>query len=125
MHPTEPMLAFNGDTAGREATYRYAVEIAHRGRRVSIMILPDDHDPASWLAERGDGGLAAWQSGRSTPSLVPTGSLVAEHLAQTKLAPSRRTDNVACPPLRVNRVTRYLASELSAAPVTADEGIPL
>ena len=36
------------------------------GHAVSVTILPSDHDPASWLAERGTNGLRAWVVGRSS-----------------------------------------------------------
>jgi DNA primase len=126
MHPADPILGFDGDAAGREATYRYAVEGAHRGRRVAVMILPDDHDPASWLAEHGDVGLEAWRSDGIAPSLVVGGSLLAAHLAQTQLAPMRRTNNITWPPLRAGRIGRCSASELpTEAAATADERMPL
>ena len=125
MHPAEPILGFDGDAAGREATHRYAVEVAHRGRLVAIMILPDNHDPASWLAEHGDVGLDASRSDESTPSLVVAGSLVAEHLMETTLSPRGRGDSVAWAPLRAGRVARCSASQLPAEAAATVGGIPL
>jgi len=60
MHPGAPVLGFDGDRAGQDAAYRYALGAARRGRAVTVTLLPDNHDPASWLAEHGDRGLAAW-----------------------------------------------------------------
>ena len=125
MHTAEPILGFDGDAAGREATHRYVVEVAHRGCRVAVTIPPDNHDPASWLAERGDAGLDAWRRDRSTPSLGGAGSLVAEQLPKTKPSSRRHTDRVAWPPLRAGRIARCSPSELPADANTPAEGIPL
>jgi len=62
MHAEGPILAFDGDAAGQEATRRYAVEVVRRGRRALATVLPDDHDPASWLSLRGDDGLGVWST---------------------------------------------------------------
>jgi DNA primase len=57
LHPNPPIIAFDGDSAGRESDLRVARAAAERGETVTFASLPDGHDPASWLAERGDDGL--------------------------------------------------------------------
>jgi DNA primase len=60
MHPGTPVLGFDGDSAGRDSAYRHSLAAALQGKAVAVTVLPGDHDPASWLAERGDEGLFAW-----------------------------------------------------------------
>jgi DNA primase len=58
-HPRAPVLAADGDTAGREANLNWARRMLVKGRETVITNLPDGNDPASWLAARGTAGLAA------------------------------------------------------------------
>jgi DNA primase len=60
LHAAPPVLAFDGDAAGQDSAYRHSLAAARQGRAVAVSVLPDDHDPASWLAEYGDEGLSAW-----------------------------------------------------------------
>ena len=60
MHPGIPVLGFDGDRAGQDSAYRHSLAALRQGRAVVVTVLPDDHDPASWLAEHGDEGLSAW-----------------------------------------------------------------
>jgi len=60
MHGGVPVLGFDGDSAGRDSAYRHSLAAALQGKAVAVTVLPGDHDPASWLAERGDEGLFAW-----------------------------------------------------------------
>jgi DNA primase len=60
LHPMPPVVAFDGDPPGRDSNVRVAIAAARKHREVVITTLPDGHDPASWLAENGDAGLAAW-----------------------------------------------------------------
>ncbi len=61
MHPAPPVLAFDGDLAGRDSAARYRQAFAAHGRPAIVTSLPAEHDPASWLATHGDAGLQAWQ----------------------------------------------------------------
>jgi DNA primase len=54
------VLGFDGDTAGMDSASRYAAEAERIGLPVHVTTLPGGHDPASWLAATGPGGLAAW-----------------------------------------------------------------
>lgn len=55
---TPPVIAFDGDTAGRDAAEHLARRVRDRGLTADVVDLPDGHDPASWLAEREGRGLA-------------------------------------------------------------------
>jgi len=81
LHGGAVVLGFDGDTAGRESAHRHAMRAIRLGHAVSITTLPGDHDPASWLAERGTNGLRAWVAGaalnRSRPSPVPARTYLA------------------------------------------------
>lgn len=59
LHPKAPVLAADGDQAGRDANLEWAVRIAHRHRESVVTTWPEGHDPASWLAGHQDDGLAA------------------------------------------------------------------
>jgi DNA primase len=78
LHVGPPVLAFDGDPAGWDSGQRYARAISRLGATAGIVGLPDSHDPASWLAENGPRGLAAFAaspiSSRSSWSL-PAASL--------------------------------------------------
>ncbi|MDA8398911.1 MAG: toprim domain-containing protein, partial [Actinomycetota bacterium] len=65
MHPGTPVLGFDGDSAGRDAAYRHSLASARKGRAVAVTVLPGEHDPASWLVQRGDEGLSAWALGEA------------------------------------------------------------
>jgi DNA primase len=59
LHPRAPVVALDGDQAGRDAAAQLAARFAMRGREAVIVSWSAGHDPASWLAERGPDGLAA------------------------------------------------------------------
>ncbi len=87
MHPGAPVLGFDGDRAGQDSAYRHALAAARQGRAVAVTVLPGDHDPASWLAQCGDHGLAAWSVGgalgpdRTGPKPLAGAAYVTSHLA--------------------------------------------
>jgi len=61
MTPTKPpVVAFDGDEAGRAANATVARRITERGRECVVTDLPGGADPAEYLAEHGSEGLAAW-----------------------------------------------------------------
>jgi DNA primase len=63
LHSSRPVLAFDGDDAGRDSAARYEQAFGAAGRPAIVSALPAAHDPASWLAANGDAGLEAWRSG--------------------------------------------------------------
>jgi DNA primase len=87
------VLGFDGDAAGRDSARRHAATATRLGHAVLVTTLPGDHDPASWLAERGASGLRAWvvtdalDQGRSSPRPVPTGRYLATQLVAVQTMP--------------------------------------
>lgn len=81
------VLGFDGDAAGRKAAYRHSVAATLRGGAVRVTVLPNDHDPASWLALEGDEGLVAWrrtgihEADGKPPKAFPAATHVASYLA--------------------------------------------
>jgi len=57
---TPIVLAFDGDTAGRDSAMRHARTAIRSGLPAWVTTLPGNHDPASWLAHREGAGLYAW-----------------------------------------------------------------
>jgi DNA primase len=55
-----PVLCADGDAAGREATFRWVLDMTFEGRETVAVTLPHPHDPADWLAEHGIAGLCAF-----------------------------------------------------------------
>ncbi|MGH9062573.1 MAG: toprim domain-containing protein [Acidimicrobiales bacterium] len=58
LHPSPPVIAFDGDGPGRESSVRVAQAATQQGRKVVLAALPDGEDPASWLAAHGPAGIA-------------------------------------------------------------------
>jgi DNA primase len=61
LHPKPPVIALDGDRAGREGTDRWlrALCLEH-GRPALVSRLPDGVDPAEWLQHQGVSGLPAF-----------------------------------------------------------------
>jgi DNA primase len=59
LHPKAPVLAADGDQAGRNANLEWAARIALRRRESVVTTWPEGQDPASWLAAHRDNGLCA------------------------------------------------------------------
>jgi DNA primase len=102
LHPFPPVIAFDGDVAGRESALRHAMAAARQGHAVLVTTLPGDHDPASWLAEKGAEGLGAWavagalDRSRPLPKPIPGGTYIATRplVAETiSDPPVRNTSN--------------------------------
>jgi len=86
------VLAFDGDAAGQESARRHAMTAVRLGLVVSVTTLPGDHDPASWLAERGARGLSAWvvagavDQVRPLPKPVHARTYLAAHAAAVQIS---------------------------------------
>ena len=59
IHDRPPVLCADGDGAGQKASAEWAAAVAERGRESCITWWPAGQDPASWIAEHGENGLAA------------------------------------------------------------------
>jgi len=84
LHRAPPVIAFDGDRPGIDSNVRVVAAAAERGREALVVILPDGHDPASWLAAAGPSGIAAWARGRAALPAgdvrpAPPGGLWAQH----------------------------------------------
>jgi len=92
MAPGAAILGFDGDEAGLDSARRHALVANRKATPVMVVLLPDGHDPASWLALRGDDGLSAWSvdhsEDRDLPSPMPGDSFLAR--AGTSLPPLSR-----------------------------------
>jgi hypothetical protein len=92
LHPRPPVIAFDGDRPGQESNVRQAMAAAAKGMEVVATTLPDRADPASWLADHGPAGLAAWtRKGCLNPTqdgVKPAlaGGIVVQHLWDTARA---------------------------------------
>jgi DNA primase len=61
LHPKPPVIALDGDRAGREGTDRWLRALCiERGRPALVSRLPDGVDPAEWLQHQGVSGLPAF-----------------------------------------------------------------
>jgi DNA primase len=61
LHPQPPIIALDGDQAGREGTDRWLTALCvERGRTTLVTRLPDGVDPAEWLQHQGVRGLRAF-----------------------------------------------------------------
>jgi DNA primase len=61
LHPKPPVIALDGDRAGREGTDRWLRALCiERARPALVSRLPDGLDPAEWLQHQGISGLPAF-----------------------------------------------------------------
>jgi len=61
LHPKPPVIALDGDQAGREGTDRWLAALCvEHGRTAVVTRLPDGLDPAEWLQHQGIRGLRAF-----------------------------------------------------------------
>jgi DNA primase len=70
LHPKPPIIALDGDQAGREGTDRWLTALCvERGRTALVTRLHDGVDPAEWLQHQGARGLRAFdRRGYSDPA---------------------------------------------------------
>jgi DNA primase len=77
---SEVVFCFDGDRAGRQAAWRAlenALGLAHDGREIKFMFLPDGHDPDTLVAEEGGAGFEA-----RLKNALPLSEYLIEHLRQ-------------------------------------------
>jgi DNA primase len=55
-----PLVCADGDPAGTAASTRWIRTFMAQGRETVVTVLPDGHDPASWLRQQGVAGLSAF-----------------------------------------------------------------
>jgi DNA primase len=120
LHPKAPVLAADGDQAGRDANLEWAARIALRHRESVVTTWPEGHDPASWLASHHDDGLAAVTRrgclDASATDLRPRhcgAMLTRGALDQLPNAPAERTRALRRLAAEVANVSRYLGPNAS------------
>jgi DNA primase len=109
LHPKPPVIALDGDQAGREGTDRWLTALCvERGRTALVTRLPAGVDPAEWLQHQGARGLQAFdRRGDDKVAAAPHPAL-----------PGRDLVRICCnqpgePVDRVLEVLTPLAAELS------------
>jgi DNA primase len=110
LHPKPPVIALDGDQAGREGTDRWLTALCvQRGRTTLVTRLPDGTDPAEWLQHQGASGLRAFdRRGYGDPATdAPGPRLPGRDLARICL------DQPGEPVGRVLDVLTPLATQLS------------
>ena len=69
LSPNPPLIALDGDHAGRDGTDRWITALfLHRHRPALVLHLPDGHDPASWIVEHGPEGLDTFLTDAGSPT---------------------------------------------------------
>lgn len=140
LHPRAPVLAADGDDAGRDANLEWAARIALRYRETVITTWPEGEDPASWLAARGPDGLTAVT--RRGCLDIPTDQLRPQHcgavltraaLSELPDSPAERAAGLHQLAIEVGNISRYLGHNASdryatkaaelLAPVAVNVGI--
>lgn len=111
LQPKAPVIALDGDQAGREGTDRWLSALCvQRSRTALVTRLPAGVDPAEWLQHHGAGGLRAFdRRGRAAPATdAPSPQLPGRDLVRICL------DQPSQPASRVLDVLTPLAAQLSA-----------
>jgi DNA primase len=112
LHPKAPVIAMDGDQAGREGTDRWLSALCvQRSRTALVTRLPAGVDPAEWLQHHGGGGLRAFdRRGRAAAATdAPSPQLPGRDLVRICL------DQPSQPASRVLDVLTPLAAQLSAS----------
>ncbi|MEP7370528.1 MAG: hypothetical protein ABI662_12785, partial [Dermatophilaceae bacterium] len=116
LHPKPPVIALDGDAAGREGTDRWLSALSlQRGRTALVTRLPDGVDPAEWLQHQGVSGLRAFdRRGYADPAAdQPSPQMPGQDLVRICF------DQPGEPVSRVLHMLTSLA--LPLAPSTADQ----
>ena len=110
LHPQPPIIALDGDQAGREGTDRWLATLCvERGRTALVTRLPDGVDPAEWLQHQGARGLHAFdrRDDNKVASDTPHPALPGRDLVRICL------DQPGDPAVRILEVLTPLAAQLS------------
>lgn len=91
-----PLVCADGDDAGLAASEKWVRTFMAHGRETIVTVLPNGHDPASWLHEHGTQGLCAFvRKGcldlpADTVKPVPAGGLLAANILRDEIIGARR-----------------------------------
>lgn len=128
LHPSTPVLGLDGDPAGQESACRHAMSAATQGRALAVTVLPDGHDPASWLAEQGGEGIRAWvhdrtfDAARRSPKPVPAPSFVVAYLAHSAGTRTERMERIVGAAALGEKHLRGRSAYLWVSRMAADAG---
>lgn len=127
LHPKAPVLAGDGDQAGRDANLEWAARIALRHRETVITTWPESDDPASWLATHSEDGLRAVT--RKGCLDAPSGDVRPRHcgrvLTQAAIddlpdTPAERAAALRQVSSEIGNISRYLGPDaVDRYPITA------
>lgn len=117
-----PLVCADGDEPGLAASEKWVRTLMGRGRETVVTVLPDGHDPASWLREHGAAGLCTFTrkgcldlpAGAVKP--IPAGGLFAERVLAGQIAAARRREPGAETVTVLPAVLRQLAAEAVKLP---------
>lgn len=93
-----PLVCADADDAGLAAADKWIRTLMAHGRETIVTVLPDSHDPASWLRQNGAEGLRAFiRKGclarpEDVVKPVPAGALLAERFLAAEVAAARKHD---------------------------------
>ena len=110
LHPKPPVIALDGDRAGREGTDRWLRALCiERSRLALLSRLPDGVDPAEWLQHQGGRGLRAFDHryDSKVAADAPHPALPGRDLVRICL------DQPGEPAIRILEVLTPLATQLS------------
>jgi DNA primase len=112
----------DGDEPGLAAAEKWVRTLMAHGQETVVTVLPDGHDPASWLRHHGVAGLCALtRKGcldllADTVKPTPAGGLLAERILTEQVAAARRHNPDAEPVMALPAVLRQLAAEAVMVP---------
>jgi DNA primase len=115
-----PLVCADGDSAGLSASRKWVETFMSQARETIVTVLPDGHDPASWLRQEGVDGLRAFvRKGcleRTDTEIrpVPAGWLLAREAMSAALAGESVDPFTVLP-----RVMGRLAAQASLVPSPA------
>jgi DNA primase len=117
-----PLVCADSDEPGLAAAEKWIRTLMTRGRETTVTVLPDGHDPASWLHDHGAAGLCAFTRKGcldlpvDTVKPSPAGGLLAERILTEQVATARRRDPSTETVKVLPAVLRQLAAEAVKVP---------
>ncbi|HZC52017.1 MAG TPA: toprim domain-containing protein, partial [Mycobacterium sp.] len=93
-----PLVCADGDEPGIAASEKWVLALMTHGRETVVTVLPNGHDPASWLREHGTAGLCAFtRKGcldlpAEAVKPVPAGGLLAERILAEEIVAARKIE---------------------------------
>ena len=129
IHDRAPVLAGDGDEAGRSANLAWATQAARKGRESVVVTWPEGHDPASWIAaNREDALRALTRKGclDAPPSeLRPRhcGAVLTQHALDTLPNTGDRVASLRRVAAEARNISSYLGRNASERYATAAAGV--